>query len=165
MKIYWCMTQSIPDADRSFERNGFLSINPSNSASSNRWITAARRLQVCQIFSLFQVTRGIGCDKKSACGGATRRGVHPGDEDNWPALCLKCCLLNLKNCYFFLTSVLWSHRKMSVKMLRATTVDLIYVISAPQKKTNPRTAVSASSSSASRSWPDLPWFHTWMWCK
>lgn len=50
-------------------------------------------------------------------------------------------------------------------MLRATTVDLIYVVRAPQKKTNPRTAVSASSSSASRSWPDLPGFHTWMWCK
>lgn len=90
IEICWCVTQSIPDADRSFQRHGCLSINPSNSASSNRWITAARRLWLCEMFSLFQVPRGAG---------RATRGIHPGDEDNWPALCLKWSLLMVQRSF------------------------------------------------------------------
>lgn len=96
IKIYWRMTQSIPDAHGSFECDRFLSIYPSNSADSDRWITVTPPLQICETFSLFLVTRGPELDKSLQAGEQSATGFHPGDEDNWPVSSLKWSLLMIQ---------------------------------------------------------------------
>lgn len=46
--------------------------------------------------TLFLGTRGAGLDKGLRAREQIAAGVHPGDEDNWPVLCLKWSLLMIQ---------------------------------------------------------------------
>lgn len=104
MEIYWCMTRSIPDTDSRLGCFGFLSIYLSNSAGSNRCITA------------LSAKNGTSAEEGAASSRSHQRpdftrlseqaqtglpeavkvqnlGLHPGGGDNWPAVCFKSRLL------------------------------------------------------------------------
>lgn len=51
------------------------------------------------MFSLFQVPRGAGRATSLRAGEKSAGGIHPGDEDNWPALCLKWSLLIIQRSF------------------------------------------------------------------